>query len=151
MVGQGLLGAVPLTRTLGLEVLEVTPTTATLRLPDNPSLHNHVGGPHAGALFSLAESASGAVVIAAFGATMARAVPLAVEATIRYRALAKGPVTATATLVEAASEVLDALDAGTRPEFDVTVALHTETADEPVSEVTVRWTLKPNRPEASAS
>ena len=42
-VAQGLLGAVPFARTVGIEVVTVAPTTAPLRLPDAESLHNHVG------------------------------------------------------------------------------------------------------------
>jgi len=54
---------VPFVKTLGLEYLELDAGRAVLRLADDPAFHNHVGGPHAGALFTLAESAAGAVVL----------------------------------------------------------------------------------------
>ena len=63
----GLQAAVPFVRTLGLEEVEVSDDRAVLRLPDVEAQRNHVGGPHAGAMFSLGESASGAVVLQHFG------------------------------------------------------------------------------------
>ncbi|MFC9653621.1 DUF4442 domain-containing protein [Streptomyces sp. NPDC056937] len=142
-VGAQLAATVPMVRTLGLEFLETTGERAVLRLPDQPGYHNHLGGPHAGAMFTLAESASGAIVLAAFGDQLQRAVPLAVKADIGYRKLAKGTVTATATLGRPAAEVVAELDAGERPEFPVAVTLTRE--DGAVTgEMTVVWTLRPN-------
>src|SRR6478609_1238985 len=96
--GEMLAATVPMVRTLNLEYEETTAERAVLRLPDQAEYHNHVGGPHAGAMFTLAESASGAVVLAAFADQLSRAVPLAVRAEISYKKLAMGPVTATAEL-----------------------------------------------------
>jgi acyl-coenzyme A thioesterase PaaI-like protein len=141
--GDMLAAAVPMVRTMNLEFLEVTPERAVLRLPDQPEYHNHVGGPHAGALFTLAESTSGAIVLAAFADQLSRAVPLAVRAEIDYKKLAMGPVTATATLGRPAAEVIAELDEGGRPEFPVAIALRRE--DGAVTgEMTVVWTLRPN-------
>lgn len=142
-VGEQLAATVPMVRTLNLEFLETTPERAVVRLPDQPDFHNHVAGPHAGAMFTLAESASGAIVLAAFGDQLTRAVPLAVSAEIGYRKLAKGAVTATATLGRPAAEVVAELDAGLRPEFPVAIAIQRD--DEAVTgEMTVVWTLRPN-------
>ena len=57
-VGEMLAATVPMAGTLNLEFLETTAERAVVRLPDQPAYHNHVGGPHAGAMFTLAESAS---------------------------------------------------------------------------------------------
>ncbi|MFD3655036.1 DUF4442 domain-containing protein [Streptomyces sp. 24-1644] len=142
-VGEMLVATVPMARTLNLEFLETTADRAVVRLPDQAEYHNHVGGPHAGAMFTLAESASGAIVIAAFGDQMSRAVPLAVSAEIGYKKLAMGEVTATATLGRPASEVVAELDEGKRPEFPV--AIEIRRADGAVTgEMTVVWTLRPN-------
>ncbi|SCL37275.1 Acyl-coenzyme A thioesterase PaaI, contains HGG motif [Micromonospora pallida] len=147
-VAAGLLAAVPFVRTLDLEVVEVAPEAdggirAVLRLPDTPATHNHVGGPHAGAMFTLGESASGAVVLAAFGHLLDRATPLAVKAEIGYRRLAMGPVTATARLGRPLDEVIAELDAGRRPEFPVPIEI--ATADGTTTgTMTVIWTLRPN-------
>lgn len=142
-IGEMLAATVPMARTLNLEFSETTPERAVVSLPDQPDYHNHVGGPHAGAMFTLAESASGAIVLAAFGEQLSRAVPLAVNARIAYKKLAMGPVTATATLGRPIADVVAELDAGGRPEFPVEVAIQRE--DGAVTgEMTVVWTLRPN-------
>ncbi|MFJ8000337.1 DUF4442 domain-containing protein [Streptomyces sp. NPDC096310] len=142
-VGEMLAATVPMARTLGLAYLEITTERAVVRLPDQPDYHNHVGGPHAGAMFTLAESASGAIVIAAFGHLLDRVVPLAVKAEISYKKLAMGPVTATAVLGRPAADVVAELDAGGRPEFPVAVTLTRE--DGAVTgEMTVVWILRPH-------
>ncbi|WP_371481413.1 DUF4442 domain-containing protein [Kitasatospora sp. NBC_00315] len=142
-IGQLLDSTVPMARTLKLEYLETTPERAVLRLPDQPDYHNHVGGPHAGAMFTLAESASGCIVLGAFSDQLSRAVPLAVSAEIAYKKLAMGAVTATAVLGRPAADILAELDKGERPEFPVTVEI--TRADGAVTGVmTVVWTLRPN-------
>ncbi|GAB3950991.1 DUF4442 domain-containing protein [Streptomyces sparsus] len=142
-VGEMMAATVPMARTLNLEFVETSPDRAVVRLPDQADFHNHVGGPHAGAMFTLGESASGAIVLAAFGDQLSRAVPLAVSAEIGYRKLAMGPVTATAELGRPAAEVVAQLDAGERPEFPVNVAITRE--DGAVTgEMVIVWTLRPN-------
>ncbi|MEU7798492.1 DUF4442 domain-containing protein [Micromonospora arborensis] len=147
-VAAGMLDAVPFARTLGFEFVEVAPEAkggvrAVVRMPDSSATHNHVGGPHAGAIFTLGETASGAVVLAAFGQLLDRAVPLAVRAEIAYRKLAMGPVLATARLARPALDVIEELESGQRPEFDVEVEIATEDG-KPTSVMTVVWTLRPN-------
>ncbi|GII58889.1 DUF4442 domain-containing protein [Planotetraspora thailandica] len=139
-----LLDSVPFARLLGITFDSVGAGTAVARLPDRDDLHNHVGGPHAGALFTLAETASGAAMLSAFGDQLSRAVPLATQATIRYAKLAEGEVTASAVLRADRAEVVGELDAGRRPEFDVTVEIAGANGAV-VSEMTVSWTLRPNR------
>ncbi|MET7936751.1 DUF4442 domain-containing protein [Streptomyces sp. NPDC005322] len=141
-VGEMLAATVPMVRTLNLEFIEASAERAVLRLPDQPDFHNHVGGPHAGAMFTLAESASGAIVLAAFGDQLGRAVPLAVRAEIGYKKLAKGTVTATARLGRTTAEVVAELDAGERPEFPVNIEITRE--DGAVTgEMSIIWTLRP--------
>ena len=144
-----LTAVVPFARTLNLAVLDVSRATdgsyhAVVELPDAESMHNHVGGPHAGALFTLGETASGAVVMGAFGDQLARAVPLTVRADIAYRKLAMGTVRATARLTRPPAEVVAELDAGERPEFAVQVDITTLDGT-PTAEMSVTWTLRPYR------
>lgn len=142
-IGQMMADTVPMVRTLGLEFSETSAQRAVVSLPDQGDYHNHVGGPHAGAMFTLAESASGAVVLAAFGDQLERAVPLAVRAEIGYKKLAMGAVTATAELGRPVADVLAELDAGDRPEFPVEVRISRE--DGAVTgEMTIIWTLRPH-------
>ncbi|RAJ57483.1 uncharacterized protein (TIGR00369 family) [Streptomyces sp. Amel2xB2] len=142
-IGQMMADTVPMVRTLGLEFSETSAERAVVSLPDQSAYHNHVGGPHAGAMFTLAESASGAVVLAAFGGQLDRAVPLAVRAEIGYKKLAMGAVTATAEIGRPVAEVLAELDEGKRPEFPVEVRIARE--DGAVTgEMTIVWTLRPH-------
>jgi uncharacterized protein (TIGR00369 family) len=142
-IGQMMADTVPMVRTLGLEFSETSAERAVVSLPDQSAYHNHVGGPHAGAMFTLAESASGAVVLAAFGDQLGRAVPLAVKAEIGYKKLAMGAVTATAELGRPVADVLAELDAGERPEFPVEVTIARE--DGAVTgEMAIVWTLRPH-------
>ncbi|NYI05148.1 DUF4442 domain-containing protein [Allostreptomyces psammosilenae] len=143
-VAAGLRDSVPFVRTLGLVFEELSAERAVLRLPDEPAHRNHVGGPHAGAMFTVAESASGAVVLASFGHLLDRATPLPVNAQIHFRKIALGPMVAEAVLGRPAAEVIAELDAGSRPEFPVEVELRTEDGT-PTGSVTVVWTLRPNR------
>jgi acyl-coenzyme A thioesterase PaaI-like protein len=141
----GLLEAVPFARTLGVSFVETGDDGAvTLALPDAQPLHNHVGGPHAGALFTLGETASGAVVLAAFAELLDRAVPLTTRAEIVYRKLALGPVRATARLGRPAADVVAEFESGTRPEIPVPVEIATEDGTV-TAEMVVTWTLRRNR------
>jgi acyl-coenzyme A thioesterase PaaI-like protein len=147
LVSDGLRQAVPFVRTLNLEFLEVTASRARLRLPDQQAVRNHVGGPHAGALFTLGESASGALVLANFAQILDRATPLVVSAEIGYLRLARGAVTAEAVLGRATAEILAELELGRRPEFDVPVMFRSDDERDagPSGQMTVHWTLRPNR------
>nr|BFE83290.1 hypothetical protein GCM10020093_058910 [Planobispora longispora] len=70
-VGAFMLQSVPFARALDISFDKVEPGFAVCRMPDRADLHNHLGGPHAGALFTLAESASGAAMLSAFGDQLA--------------------------------------------------------------------------------
>jgi acyl-coenzyme A thioesterase PaaI-like protein len=141
--------AIPFVRTLGIQYLEVTHDEAdgvrvVVALSDVAEFRNHVAGPHAGAMFTLGETASGAVVMAAFGDQLARATPLVVNVDMAFRKLALGDVRATARLTHPIADVVADLDAGRRPEFEVSVQL--TTLDGTVTgEMTVLWTLRPDR------
>jgi acyl-coenzyme A thioesterase PaaI-like protein len=136
--------AVPMVATLELEFLELDPQRVLLRLPDKPEYRNHVGGPHAGAMFTLAETATGAIVLGNFGMLMERATPLPVDASIRFKKIAMGPMYAEALMHDTPESILATLDSGQRPEFRIDVILSTE--DWTVTgDASFLWTLKPVR------
>jgi acyl-coenzyme A thioesterase PaaI-like protein len=145
MIGEAMKNTVPWVNTAGIDFKEVTATTVVATLPDIESQRNHVGGPHAAVMFGLAETASGAVLLAAFSTELARAVPLVASAQITYKKLALGDLTAEATLGRPTSEVIAELNAGTRPEFPIHVTIK-NTDNTTTAEMTVNWTLRPNRP-----
>lgn len=144
-VKTGMPTLVPMVGTLSLEFVELNETTAVMRMPDQKPYHNHIGGPHAGAMFTLGESASGALVLGNFAEHLGVVTPLAVEANIRYRKVAMGPVLATAVMTRTVDEVLAELQSGTRPEFRVDITIATEDGTV-TGEMYVVWTLKANKP-----
>ena len=141
-IADSLRAAVPFVRTLNLEFVELAAERAVLRLPDDPALHNHVGGPHAGAMFTLGESATGAIVLGSFTDLLSTHTPLAQGAQIRYRALARGPVTAEAALTTSAAAVRQTLATEGKARFDVEVVLR-DHAGTTTAEMTVTWALRP--------
>jgi acyl-coenzyme A thioesterase PaaI-like protein len=143
-VGAAMQQTVPWVGTVGIEFVEVTSQRAVLRLPDDPALRNHVGGPHAAMIFGVGETATGAVTLAAFGSTMERATPLPVRSEIAYQRIARGPLTAVAELGRPAEDVIAELEAGARPEFGIDVTI-TDGDGRDTTRMTVVWTLRPNR------
>jgi uncharacterized protein (TIGR00369 family) len=133
--------AVPFAGFLGITYDEVGPGRAVLRLADDPAKHNHIGTLHAGALFSLAESASGLCVIAAIADRLSGVTPLAARAEITYRKVARGDVTATARIDADLAEVLATLDGTGVVRFPVVVDL-ADASGEVCAEVTVEWHLR---------
>jgi len=139
----GLTAAIPYNGHLGLEVVDVGPGRGVVRLPDDERLRNHVGTQHAGGLFSAAEAASGAAFVGAFAEKLGEITPLARSASIQYVALARGPITATATLEEDATALLERLDADGKVQFPVQVEL-TDEQGATVATVTVDWHVRRN-------
>lgn len=137
-----LIQGIPLNKTMGIRLDEVTSSAASATLPEQPAYANHIGTPHAAAIFALAEAASGACVGGAFAEHMGTLTPLAKEATIRYRKIAKGDLTARATLVEPVADLLAALPAAEKGvEAHVKVVV-TDAQGVDASEVAVTWFLK---------
>jgi acyl-coenzyme A thioesterase PaaI-like protein len=139
----GLEQAIPFNRHLGLKVLEVGDGRGVVLLPEGDELLNHVGSQHAGGLFSAGEAASGGAFVGAFAERMGSITPLAKSARIDYLKLAKGPITATATLGSDKAELLTRLDADSRVEFPVEVEL-TDVSGTTVARMTVDWHVRLN-------
>ena len=111
--------------TLGPRVLEVDP--ALLRLDAGPELHNHLGGPHAAAIFGLGETAAFVVLLRVFGDLVEQgAVPLVASTQIAYSAVATGPLLAQAELTGDEASARAALAAKGRARFDVEVRVRRE-------------------------
>ncbi|MHB1066772.1 MAG: DUF4442 domain-containing protein [Candidatus Nanopelagicales bacterium] len=140
-VGLLMHSLVPLVATLGLDYAEVSPERAVVVVRDAPEYRNHVGGPHAAIVFAAAESATGAVAIAAFGDLLDRAVLLPTTVTLDYLSVAKGDLTATATIQGDVAGARAQFEAGVRPEFDI-VADVTDATGQVTSRLRARWTLK---------
>jgi uncharacterized protein (TIGR00369 family) len=135
--------AVPFAAYVGVEVLEVDAGRGRCRLTQVPHLGNHVGTLHAGALFTLAEAASGAAIVGLLGDRMAEVTPVARSAQIRYLKPARDTVLASAATAEPADELLRRVDADGRA--DTMVAVRIENEDGVlVCEMDVEWHLRRN-------
>lgn len=139
-----LAAAVPFNRHLALEYASVEPGKAEVRLADREEHRNHIGTLHAGALFTVAEAASGAAFVAAFAAQLADVVPVVESAEIRYSAPARGTVTATATLAAAYEDLLEELarEGKTRPPVEVRLV---DGSGREVAVMKVRWNVRKKR------
>jgi uncharacterized protein (TIGR00369 family) len=140
-VAKGMAIAVPYISHMGIEVTEMSEGAATAVLPDRPELHNHVGSQHAGALFGVAETASGAAFVGAFAARMGDVTPLARGAEIAYVKVARGAVEAKAQLGVPAAEALATLDKDGRVDFSVEVEM-TDGEGDTVATATVDWNVR---------
>ena len=138
-----LQGAIPFNSHLGLEVAEVGDGRGVVRLPDEAHLHNHVGSQHAGGLFAAGEAASGAAFMGAFADHLGGITPLARTADIDYKKLAKGVITATATLEEDVSALMEQLEADGKVQFPIAIEM-TDPDGQAVAEMTVTWHVRKN-------
>jgi acyl-coenzyme A thioesterase PaaI-like protein len=118
---------------------------AVALLPGRDELKNHVGSQHAGALFTVAETASGAAFVGAFLERMADVTPLARDAEIAYEKIARGPIEARATLGMPKDEALATLDGAGKVEFPCEVVL-SDAEGTQVASATVRWHVRLNKP-----
>jgi uncharacterized protein (TIGR00369 family) len=141
LIAKSMGTAVPFISHLGIEVTEMSEGEATALLPDRPELKNHVGSQHAGALFAVAETASGAAFVGAFALRMGDLTPLARSAQIAYVKVARGPIEARAKLGMPAAEALAKLDADGRIDFSVEVEM-TDGEGDPVATATVDWNVR---------
>lgn len=141
-IRKGLAQSVPFVKKVGLDISEMGPDGATVVLPDDPEIANHVGSQHAGGLFTLAETASGAAFVACFVERMAEITPLAKGARIDYLKLAKGPIEAKASLPDPDALMTD-LDANGKVEFQVDVSM-TDADGVEVAKATIDWYVRKN-------
>jgi acyl-coenzyme A thioesterase PaaI-like protein len=144
-IAQGMSQAVPFAGFLGLEITSVAAGEAVVVLPERAELNNHVGSQHAGALFTAAETASGAAFVGAFAERMVDVTPLARSAEISYEKIAKGPIEASATLGMPKEEALATLDRDGKVEFLCEVVLSDGDGAQ-VASANVRWHVRLNKP-----
>jgi uncharacterized protein (TIGR00369 family) len=144
-IARGMTQAVPFAGHLGLEITSIAAGEATVVLPERPELTNHVGSQHAGALFTVAETASGAAFVGAFAERLGDVTPLARSAEISYEKIAKGPIEARAKLAVPAAEALSTLDAEGKVVFPCEIEL-TDASAQRVATATVQWHVRLNQP-----
>jgi acyl-coenzyme A thioesterase PaaI-like protein len=85
----------PFARTLAPHVISVGAGVVDIEADVPSTLYNHMGGPHAAALFGLAETAAAGVVVSVFEDLVGSgAIPLVKSAEIHYTSVAYGHVSA---------------------------------------------------------
>jgi uncharacterized protein (TIGR00369 family) len=147
-IAAGMTQAVPFAGHVGVEITSIGEGHSTVVLPERAELTNHVGSQHAGALFTLAETASGAAFVGAFVERMGEVTPLARSAEISYEKIAKGPIEATAKLGVPPADALATLDAEGKVVFPCEVEM-TDPSGQRVAVATVQWHVRLNKPAAA--
>jgi uncharacterized protein (TIGR00369 family) len=89
-IKQHMMSTLPFVSLLGIQIEEIGSGTARVFMPEDPKLNNHLGSQHAGALFTLAETASGAAMAGGFGDIIISLRPVAKQSRIQYLRVAKG-------------------------------------------------------------
>ena len=136
--------AVPYATHTGVELLEVADGVATARLEQRKETENHIKGQHAGAMFTLGETASGAAVAGALAPVILQMRPVAAMAEITYRKFAQGNLTATARTSRSGTDLLAVIEAEGKVSFDVAIDIR-DADDDVVVEMKVNWYVSPTR------
>ncbi len=144
MIAAGMSQAVPFAAHLGLEITNIAEGESTVVLPERIELTNHVGSQHAGALFTLAETASGAAFVGAFAERLGEVTPLAKSAEISYEKIAKGPIEARAKLAVPKAEALATLDGEGKVVFPCEIEM-SDADGQRIATATVQWHVRLNQ------
>ncbi|WP_251373670.1 YiiD C-terminal domain-containing protein [Janthinobacterium sp. JC611] len=89
-IKQQMMDTLPFVRLLGISIDEIGAGTSKVSMPEDPKLNNHLGTQHAGALFTLAETASGAAMAGGFAELILGLRPVAKSSRIAYQKVARG-------------------------------------------------------------
>ena len=141
MIRDHMAKSIPFAAETGAEVVEVRAYGAKARLAKTDKVLNHIGTIHAGALFTLGETASGAAMSGLLADMILELRPVAAEASIQYIKTAKTDLTAHAKASIPAQQALAALEADGKVQFDVRVSIR-DTEDVEVATMTVAWHVK---------
>jgi len=133
--------AVPYASHTGVKLMHIEAGLARAELEQTATSVNHIGTQHAGALFTLGETASGGAMAGMFADRILNVRPIAGEAQVRYTRLAKGRITAEARVGGDAAEIVAAFERDKKVAFDVAVVLSDAEGKE-VGTMRVSWTVK---------
>ena len=133
-----LSAVVPFAAYVGVEITEIGEGTATTILTQSQNTSNHIATMHAGALFTLAEAASGAAMAGMFLDRLAGLRPVAASSTIDYVKPARGAITAYAKVDGTKPALLTALESEGKVRFPITVRMEDANGRE-VARMTVDW------------
>ena len=134
---------IPFISTVGLTIDEITPGRALATMPARSEVQNHMGTAHAGAMYTLGESASGGVVLSMFADLLPNLFIALKAAAVTHTKARPGDVIATATLVGDAGKARATYEETGKVDFDVDVLLTVE--DTEVARVVYTWAVRAPR------
>lgn len=134
---------VPYAKHTGIELLVIADGHGVAQLPDVHETQNHMGSQHAGALFTLAEAASGAASVSLFADKIAMVRAAIVEAKINYKKSARGVIKAEGKLRKSGAELMEAFGRDGVVDYMVDVSVTNEKGAE-VATMEVNWRIKSN-------
>lgn len=143
-IKQQMMETLPLVRTLGIQIDSIGPGSSEVSMPDDGKLHNHLGTPHAGALFTLAETASGAAMAGGFAELIMGLRPVAKESRIQYQKVAKGATRASGRVPGDLAALKAQLAVDGKIAFPVNVDIFDQEGTL-AAQVTVDWYLSAKR------
>lgn len=130
---------IPFVKKTGVLADELSATKVKLRLPHDPSNLNPMGILHAGATFTLAETAAAAICVMAFGQ---RAMFIGKRVDIAFKRPGKGDVFATSQLTPVdAQKILDEVARLGKTDAPIVVDVADGTG-EPVAQATVTMSVR---------
>ncbi len=135
-----LSAVVPFASHVGVVLETIGEGEATATLAQTRDTSNHIATMHAGALFTLAEAASGAAMAGMFLERLAALRPVAAGSTIAYVRPAKGTITAHAAVEGSRDALFAALDGEGKVRFPVNITMQDAEGRE-VARMSVDWHL----------
>jgi uncharacterized protein (TIGR00369 family) len=136
-----LQNSVPFAAHVGIRILSVESGTAEAALDERREVTNHIATIHAGALFTLAEAASGAAMAGALAPMLMQVRPVAATGAIAYLKPARGNLVARARVTRPSDLLLGELEASGKTEFGVAVTIH-DAAEVEVATIDIGWHVK---------
>ena len=127
-----------------VEVVEVGAGLGIARLREAPEVHNHIGSVHAGALFTLGETASAVAMLGAFAEQISSIRPVTIDVAIAFLKIARGPLVATARTALPAIRLQKELTTQGRTTLDVTVDIADERGGV-VAQMKATWTVSTSK------
>jgi uncharacterized protein (TIGR00369 family) len=143
-IKQQMMSTLPFVGLLGIQIDEIGAGTSRVSMPQDPKLNNHLGSQHAGALFTLAETASGAAMAGGFADMIVNLRPVAKESRIQYLKVAKGATHATGRVPGDIMALKQVLHSEGKVAFPVEVDIF-DSENTLVTHVQVDWYLSMKR------
>jgi uncharacterized protein (TIGR00369 family) len=144
MIKQQMMNTLPFAKTCGICIDEIGAGTSRVSMPEDPRLNNHLGSHHAGAIFTLAETASGAAMAGGFADLIMGLRPVAKEARIQYLKVSQGSTHAKARVPGDIAALKQVLQSEGKVAFPVEVEVM-DASDTVVATIQVEWHLSMKR------